>query len=344
MAFIAKETVIADRVYHAWTAVFIIRRWSAWLEHFNLTDLDENQSQSSSNSQSAGNHKRNLFITMPALFSLELNAHSLTHLALLVAEGKMPEEALRVSLFDSQMCENTFRAARSMSGPFSSVVNFSVREFLQRAEKLAVLQRIKYSSGLNQNNLVFPQHHKQSRQINSTPWSLAMENTITQRSLEAIVSNAYLRAGEIVGGCDFSMNDHGGQTMSFDEVNHLAHRRLKRSKCKSSERKTSQGSHDEDEEEKEDEYDERQQNYDQSDEMEIPDDDEESTSNDETDPNVLPVVSRTTMNGMRIFDTIADDQSDSFFRVLINSQENTCISRLQIGTFRRLNQLCRLTG
>ena len=61
----------------------------------------------------------------------------------------MPEEALRVSLFDSQMCENTIRAARSMSGPFSSVVNFSVREFLQRAEKLAVLQRIKYSSGLN---------------------------------------------------------------------------------------------------------------------------------------------------------------------------------------------------
>ena len=81
----------------------------------------------------------------------------------LIAEYKMSEEALNISLFDSLMCENTFRAARSMSGPFSSVVNFSVNEFLRRVEKLAVLQSIKCSSGLNTNNLAFPRHHKQSR-------------------------------------------------------------------------------------------------------------------------------------------------------------------------------------
>ena len=75
----------------------------------------------------------------------------------------MSEEALHISLFDSQMCENTFRAARSMSWSFSSVVNFSVNEFLRRVEKLAVRQSIKCSSGLNTNNLAFPRHHKQSR-------------------------------------------------------------------------------------------------------------------------------------------------------------------------------------
>ena len=152
--------------------------------------------------------------------------------------------------------------------------------------------------------------------------SLAIEKATTQRSLEAIVSNACLRAGEVVGGCDFSIADDDGQPMSFDEVNHLLHRRLKRSEYKPSERKNSSESHNEEEEEEtENEYYDRRQRDDQSEEMGIPVNEEESTSTDETDMNVLSDVSRTTMNGMRIFDTIADDQSDSFFLVQINGQD-----------------------
>ncbi|CAF1557101.1 unnamed protein product [Adineta ricciae] len=67
----------------------------------------------------------------------------------------LPEEALNISLFNSQICEQTFRAARSMSGPFSSVVNFSIYEFLHRVEKLAALQAIKSSSDSNNNNRVY---------------------------------------------------------------------------------------------------------------------------------------------------------------------------------------------
>jgi hypothetical protein len=51
-----------------------------------------------------------------------------------------------------------------MSGPFLPVVNFSVNEFLQRAEKLAVLQSIKCSSEYNKNNIIFPKHQKQSQE------------------------------------------------------------------------------------------------------------------------------------------------------------------------------------
>ena len=137
--------------------MFIICLWSAWLESLDSTDLNDKISKPSSTSNASTNSKRNSFITMPALFSLELNTHPLMYLCLLVAE------ALHISLFDSQTCENTFRAARSMSGSFSSVVNFSVNEFLRRVEKLAVLQSTKCSSCLSTNNFLLPRHHKQSR-------------------------------------------------------------------------------------------------------------------------------------------------------------------------------------
>jgi hypothetical protein len=43
-----------------------------------------------------------------------------------------------VSLFSSQLCESTFRSCRAMSGPFSSIVNFTVHQFLQRAKKFGI--------------------------------------------------------------------------------------------------------------------------------------------------------------------------------------------------------------
>ncbi|CAF3370246.1 unnamed protein product [Rotaria socialis] len=327
-AFVEKNTTIIDRLYYSWCAVFIVRLWSAWLESIDSADIDEKIFRLLPIDFSTPISKPQLFITVPCLFSLELNAHSLTYLAVLVAEQKISEDALNVSLFNSQMCESTFRAARSMSGPFSSVVNFSVNEFLQRVEKLALLQTIRWSSDCNMNNLVFPKHHKQSQNSMAAPSTSTTTITITEELLEKTVFNAYVQAKEILSGCEFSILDSSEELISFDEVNRIAYKKLTKSKCKISKKKTSASNKvEEEEEEIENEYDDDDKNEEQHQldkrysENNTTNEDEESMLIDELDFDVLPEVSSSTVNGMRIFDSIDNCQNESFFSVEVNGQK-----------------------
>ena len=130
VAYVEHDTSIIDRIYHSWLTVFLCRIWWTWLETFDEKDFPELRSMKNRSSS---------FITVPALFSIELNAHSLLSICLLVIQGDLPESALSISKYDSQSCESTFRLTRSMSGTFSSIVNFTTEQFLKRAGKLAVL-------------------------------------------------------------------------------------------------------------------------------------------------------------------------------------------------------------
>ncbi|CAF2059171.1 unnamed protein product, partial [Rotaria magnacalcarata] len=106
-----------------------------------------------------------MLITTPAHFSVELNAHSLLGICLLVAQKQLPESALSISNYHSQSCESTFRLTRSMSGAFSSIVNFTIEQFLKRAGKRSVLTEIENQSESGQLKcpLKFPKHHKRQR-------------------------------------------------------------------------------------------------------------------------------------------------------------------------------------
>ena len=86
--------------------------------------------------------KEKSFITRPAFWCIEINAHTLLYIVLLVIDGKPPIEALNTYLFTSQPCENMFCIARSLSGPYSSVKNFSVKSFLQRCEKISIINSL----------------------------------------------------------------------------------------------------------------------------------------------------------------------------------------------------------
>jgi hypothetical protein len=239
-SYVDKNTTIIDRLYYAWCAVFIVRLWSAWLESTRVAELKQKISHLFSTNFNVFISKPKLFITIPALFSIELNAHSLTYLAVLVADQLITEEALNISLFNSQVCESTFRAARSMSGPFSSVVNFTVQEFLQRVEKLAVLQRIKCSSDSTENNIVFPKHHKHRRQTCSASSTSTITTIITEKLLEETVFSAYIHASQVLSGCKLSILDANNKMISFEEVNQLAYKKLVRSKCGTSKKKSIQ--------------------------------------------------------------------------------------------------------
>ena len=128
-------------MYHAWLAVFLCRIWLTWLQVVDERAIPRDLSNKK---------KDDLFITIPAHFSIEINAHSLLAICLLVRQNELPRSALAIWKYSSQPCESIFRLTRSMSGSFSSVVNFTTDQFLKRASKLSVLNELENRSESDQ--------------------------------------------------------------------------------------------------------------------------------------------------------------------------------------------------
>ena len=159
IAYYEKNTSLTDRVYFAWLSVFICRFWSAWLDTQSKDDLKKQYTHSFSSllarispelnetvkvpNVTKMNLKQQFMITTPCHFSIEINAHSLTYLVLCAIDRQIPFGALSIDLLNSQSCESAFRSARSMSGVSSSIVNFTVFDFLRRADKISAIQSIR---------------------------------------------------------------------------------------------------------------------------------------------------------------------------------------------------------
>jgi hypothetical protein len=160
----------------------LIRYWYIWLSSKKKSDLDLLVAKLSSlQKHRKKKTKQQYFISLPAMFSIEINSHTLVYLALLVIQHRLPTECLNVFVFNSQSCESTFRSCRAMSGPFSSIVNFNVHQFLQRAKKLSYLHSIKYqnNSGSSNNGFLFPRRQKLSKAFDSKQMpSLVSSSTI----------------------------------------------------------------------------------------------------------------------------------------------------------------------
>ncbi|CAF1584732.1 unnamed protein product, partial [Adineta ricciae] len=136
------------------------------------------------------------FITRPACMSVELNAHNLPYLILLVQEKQLPKQALiNIHLFSSQPCEAIFRDARSLSGTFSSTINFTVKDFIRRSKKLSILNQIKNNS--LQKELSFPTHYKREH-AQSLATSLSSLDAIDTLDIVQIISIAYDEAIDLV--------------------------------------------------------------------------------------------------------------------------------------------------
>jgi hypothetical protein len=284
-----------------------------WLILMEKHDLDLIYTQSSGltlSDEEKDNGKRKYFITYQSYFSIEMNAHSLTYLSLLVSEGQLPLEALHIWLQNSQTCESTFRSARSISNVNSAGVNFTVLEFLNRIKKLSTLQKIKNNT--NENKLRFPQHHKilstshnNSKSSNTT--------TITKTDIENTVLNAYEHITELFKSLNINQLSRNGQTISIKELSDTISRRLDAfwttinddSKIKNSYLDT----------ESDDETDSDLDNdvtcdYNSDEEVNLYD-------NYDTIHN----VTTTTNQGIRLFDHIKEELAQNYFQVLINGNK-----------------------
>ncbi|CAM4835706.1 unnamed protein product [Rotaria magnacalcarata] len=296
-AFINKDTNYIDRIHYAWRSVFLIRFWYTWL---------------STKTKSAQKEKYKA-----AMFSIEINSHTLVYLALLVIQHKLPTTCLNVPIFNSQTCESTFRSCRAMSGPFSSIVNFTVHQFLQRVKKLSFLNSIRcqanHSNANDSNNkFLFPRHHKQSRTIDSKQISSITSTSIVELTVEALenaILQAYSYASRLV--CHVNMYEQH-QILSLRKMSKLASFQLQKSRIVDY---SHLNQHDPD--------------FDSDSDDSSDEEDEDTTGNGidkedstEDDDNYVSdhlfKVSSTTFQGMRVFDSINPTLAKSYFIVNIN--------------------------
>ncbi|CAF1621515.1 unnamed protein product [Rotaria sordida] len=91
-----------------------------------------------------------------------------------------------------------FRNTRSLSGTFSTIVNFTVSDFLHRSQKLSILNKIKHQqeNNQNENNLIFPVHHKY-RNNNNLTLQERLED-IYDLDIDKIGFNSYKMAVDLI--------------------------------------------------------------------------------------------------------------------------------------------------
>ncbi|XP_031349112.1 uncharacterized protein LOC116175142 isoform X1 [Photinus pyralis] len=194
-SFLEKSLKVCDRIYYMWYAVNFLRLWRHFIRSHSALNLSTN------------------FITLNAYSCIELNAH-----ALILACQKFYSEPhlFQPWLWSSQPCEKLFRATRSMTSTFSTVVNFSMLGILQRLHKFHKINEI--MSEID-DEINFPREN--TRKMGSqTP----MEETIYIPSINEIadiVSNAKQAAVNDIQSLGITIESNEWETVSILHVTDL---------------------------------------------------------------------------------------------------------------------------
>lgn len=121
---------------------------------------------------------------------------------MLVKQKQLPPRVLHIYTFSSQPCESIFRNTRALSGIYSSIVNFTVHDFLRRAQRLSLLNDIKCKQTNDEavNKLAFPVHYKHRNDRQSS--RIESQSEIDQIDIEQIITEAYNEAVDILEGLE----------------------------------------------------------------------------------------------------------------------------------------------
>ena len=237
LAFIDASTTTSDRIYHAWLATFLCRIWRTWLDLIPKQELYERLSQANNISETVKNKlkqkktKNIFFITSQAYLCIELNAHHLIYLNLLVSENQLPSETLKVFHFNSQTCENFFRLSRAITGSFSVSVNFSVQQFLDRQEKIFLLNSIKSeaNSSRTKTKFKFPRHHKE-RQNHEQPTILPEK--LNKLQIEEQVDRAFQDAFKLLAPLGVEEVLRKSKVFTMKQISQHIHNHFRKSSTK----------------------------------------------------------------------------------------------------------------
>jgi hypothetical protein len=223
-AYIEKNTLLLDRIHHAWISVFLTRIWLVWIDKMGKQKLDKSLTGLTKHWKELPHRSKNstqqFFLTSPAVYSIELNAHCLTYLALLVIEGKLPDEVLAVNRFHSQTCEATFREARSLSSSHSSGVNFTVLKFMNLAEELSLFQKIKsQNEQLTSPDMCFPVHHKHKHSHLASTFASSPTLLPTKTKIELTIIRAFEKSIKLMESVGMAAFLRRNNLSTIDELN-----------------------------------------------------------------------------------------------------------------------------
>ena len=172
-SYLNKEFDPITRVTEAWYALFFVRFWRKWLLCHEDYTLESN------------------FISLNSYLCIEINAHALIIFVLMLRKYGKSMYCLPW-LLGSQPCEKAFRAARSMSPTFSTMINFTVLGLIRRLHKLQIqvdLESISEATGI-----IYPHkvaHDKKSGMNKDTMYTC--EN-ITNKNIEDAIKFSLQKA------------------------------------------------------------------------------------------------------------------------------------------------------
>ena len=143
-SYLDKALVPLERIEKLWYVVFVLRYWRKWILLNNHYTLGQN------------------FITSNAYCGVELNAHAMVNFLRSVRDCVNNDSCFVPWLLGSQTCETTFRAARSMSSVYSTVINFGMLGLLRRLHRLHIQLALQAET---KEEIVFPGvlKHKQKQ-------------------------------------------------------------------------------------------------------------------------------------------------------------------------------------
>ncbi|CAF4628340.1 unnamed protein product [Rotaria socialis] len=312
--YVEKTTKINERLQSAWCIVFVCRMWWTWIQHKVFAST-------TASTTTKRNSKATFFITKTAYFSVELNAHNLLYIILLVKQKQLPKEALNVYLFNSQSCESMFRNARSLSGTYSTRINFTVADFLNRSQKISMLNRIKCDNLFQQDDsehLSFPIHHKHKRDNHLL--SLQNLDDIDQLDVENIISDAYSEALELIKRLEISRLLQEHDVLGLNSLSKYVFTQLS-SRSKMFDYSTQIINDDDDNEFDLEDEEEEEEEEDDDDNSDIINQLNNDVIFDEDDDNNCTMTTiKSNFNGMKIFDEIETGRRDSYFKLKINDK------------------------
>ncbi|CAF1124164.1 unnamed protein product [Adineta ricciae] len=313
--FIDKSPTIEDRLYYVWTVVFTCRLWWSWIRYVEVKCINDD-----SDLDSVKRIKSNCFITKPTFWCIELNAHALLYIILLVIEEKLPVNALNTYLFNSQTCENTFRTARALSGTFSTITNFTVKSFLKRCEKISIVNSIKSREDAFDNyHFQFPKHHKNHEETFDYSVETIDKLNLTKIDIEKIIKRAFESAKEYVSMVNMTHLLKKKKVYSLSDLSQFMKISLQKSSSKVIDYTEDVDS---DEDDIEDQYGDEE-----NDSETLGSDNQMSTDNiiddAEEDGCVLATdlseIERKNFDGCRIYDNINPQQIKKYFHIRIGT-------------------------
>ena len=224
-AYTERSMPLKYRIYYAWIVVFYVRLWKRWL---HVTKSSRNQSIKRGKRERS---EQSLFITSIAYMSIEINAHFLIYIYLLIAQNKIsPSTAYAIHLFSSQPCENVYRNARALSGTYSTRINFTIKQFLKRINRLNVLIEIKRFEETNEEHkIVFPTHHKIKRLFSENLFSSkTSDETFDVDVLDRVIGQAFQMAQEMATSVGIDVELARNDCFNKEDSSRLVHKLLNR--------------------------------------------------------------------------------------------------------------------